>query len=67
MHTYRGRYGEGWSWPPSFRARLVTAIPHNKERYPENLGYDPETRTLRAGEGVTAPVSPAAWDYKDSG
>ena len=67
LHTYGERYGEGRSWPPSFRARVVTAIPHDEERYPENFGYDPETRTLRIGEGTIAPVSPAAWEYEVSG
>ena len=67
LHTYGERFGEGRSWPPSFRARVVAAIPHDEERYPKDFGYDPETRTLRVGEGAIAPVSPAAWDYEVSG
>jgi len=67
LHTYGERYGDGRSWPPPFRARVVSAIPHDEEGYPEDFYYDPATKTLKVGAGAIAPVSLAAWEYEISG
>ncbi|ADR37736.1 protein of unknown function DUF450 (plasmid) [Oceanithermus profundus DSM 14977] len=67
LHTYGERYADGRTWPPPLRAKVVQAIPHTEEGYPEDFSYDPETQTLRVGEGAVAPVSRAAWDYEISG
>lgn len=67
LHTYGDRYTEDRTWSPSFRAKLVRAIPHTEEGYPENFSYDPATKTLHVGSGEIAPVSEAVWEYEISG
>lgn len=66
LHTYGERYGVD-TWPPKGVAKLVAAIPHEEEAYPESFAYDPDTQTLRVGAGEIRPVSKAVWDYEISG
>ena len=66
LHTYGERYGVD-TWPPKGVAKLVAAIPHEEEAYPESFAYDPGTQTLRVGAGEIRPVSRAVWDYEISG
>ena len=46
---------------------VVTPIPGTHEGMPDEITYDPATRTLNVGDGQIAPVAPEVWEYQVSG
>jgi hypothetical protein len=49
------------------RPIVTVAIPDTFEDYPDEMSYNPSTKTLSIGEGRIAPVSQAVVDYQVSG
>jgi len=46
---------------------MTVAIPGTDDKMPDELTYDPDTRTLAIGEGRIAPVAPEVVAYEVSG
>lgn len=69
LHTFAERFrGEDrGDRVPQGAARCILGIPTDPDRYPDAFDYDPNSRTLRVGEGRFAPVSPEAWGFEVSG
>jgi hypothetical protein len=70
LHTYGEHFvpdGEASGRVPRGRARSTTPIPGTPERYPDELSYDEETKTLHVGEGEIAPVEAEVWEFSVSG
>jgi hypothetical protein len=75
LHTYGERFTDPANGRPTGpprpsenrKPRVVKPIPHDEDRMPEVIEYDPVTRTLIVGEGAIAPVDPAVWAYEVSG
>lgn len=75
LHTFgqrcadsaRGRPNRPPQLDSSRRPRVAVAIPTEAGRLPDRIDYHPDTLELRVGDGVIAPVEPAAWDYEVSG
>jgi len=63
LHTYGERYAQGRTWPPQGRARWAKS----PSAYPEGHRYDPETRTLRVGDGEVRDVDPEVYGFEVSG
>lgn len=49
------------------RPLVVSAIPNSTDRYPDEMSYDSESRTLSIGDGKVAPVDQAVIDFEVSG
>lgn len=62
-----GRPGRRPKLPPERQPKVRTRIPSGRGGMPEAIEYRAATRELLVGEGVFAPVEPAAWDYQVSG
>ena len=70
LHTYGERCtgsGRPSGVPKSLRPRVIEPVSSRPEDMPEELRYDPDTKSLRFGTGVLAPVSQRAWLYDVSG
>lgn len=69
LHTYGERFGVPGEKlrVPRGQVRYEKAIPDTPAGYPESFDYDPETCTLRVGEGEFHPVSAEVWEYSVSG
>ena len=70
LHTFGERFipeGETEGVVPQGAARAIAAVPASPAGYPRAHSYDPETRELRVGEGVFAPVAPEVRAYSVSG
>lgn len=75
LHTFGQRFADPDQGRPqrppqldtSRRPRVATAIPTDPGRLPERIAYHPDRLELHVGDGVIAPVEPAAWDYEVSG
>jgi len=52
---------------PERRPMVAVAIPGTDDKMPDELTYDPDTRTLSIGEGRIAPVTPEVVGYEVSG
>ena len=52
---------------PERRPMVAVAIPGTDDKMPDELTYDPDTRTLSIGEGRIAPVAPEVAAYEVSG
>jgi len=52
---------------PERRPMVAVAIPDTDDKMPDELTYDPDTRTLTIGEGRIAPVAPEVVAYEVSG
>ena len=67
LHTYGERFGtpdDDGAVPPG-EARCTVAVLHDD--YPDDFGYDEQTRTLHVGKGQFAPVALEVWNYAVSG
>ncbi len=70
LHTYGERFvpkGKQKGQVPKGKAKCTEAVPGDKEHYPEDFSYDPDTRTLHVGEGAFAPVDEAVYEFDVSG
>ena len=70
LHTYGMRFvpaGKRAGELPQGQSRCTEAIPDTPDGYPEEFSYEPETRTLRVGDGVFAPVTKEIWEFSVSG
>ena len=70
LHTYGERCvpdGKTAGELPNGSARVLNALSEKPADYPEEYGYDEETKTLRVGAGELGPVEPAVWDFEVSG
>jgi hypothetical protein len=64
---YRGVDTGGWRANRPGSARCIWGVPTDPDRFPDAFDYDPNSRTLRVGEGRFAPVSPEVWGFEVSG
>lgn len=72
LHTFGERFGEGH---PAGPPRLATpprvldghGIPATTDSFPDTIGYDAATQTLKVGTGRIGPVPQAVWAYEVSG
>lgn len=70
LHTYGERYvpkGKKHGQVPRGKAKCNVAVPGNRDGYPESFEYEPESKTLRVGDGEFKPVSPAIFEFEVSG
>ncbi|GHG09348.1 hypothetical protein GCM10017783_22350 [Deinococcus piscis] len=65
LHTYGERMGTGPM--PEGEAGILTDIPGDPARYPEDFSYDEEQNLLRVGAGEVGPVPPEVWEFEVSG
>lgn len=72
LHTFGERFTDGH---PAGPPRLATpprildgnGIPATADGFPDTIGYDAPTQTLKVGTGRIGPVPPAVWEYEVSG
>ncbi|MEU6414377.1 type ISP restriction/modification enzyme [Microbispora sp. NPDC046933] len=72
LHTFGTRFRHGRPpglprLPPDRRPRRVVSVPDDVDNMPDEISYDPSTRTLRLGDGAIAPVDPRAYAYDVGG
>jgi hypothetical protein len=75
LQTYGECFEDRGAGRPRKPKRLLTderpmvrqSIPLTPEEMPDEISYDPETRTLHVGKGTISPVLPGVWDYQVGG
>jgi len=70
LHSYGERFiprGKRRGEIPKGAASCARAPSSELEEYPEAFSYDEDSRTLRVGDGVFAPVAKEVWNYQVSG
>ncbi len=70
LHTFGERFQPPRTRVPQIpagKARVRKAISDKPADYPETFEYIEQSKTLRVGTGVIAPVDPSVWNYEVSG